>query len=208
LTVRESPLHRYFRRVAVKVDTAGGGENEAQARNDREYFAPILPRDSLNALVRSVVGVDLRSVVWFAPHPRAFRREVKGWLVIGLLVLVALASVARWYALLFAPLILAWAVVAARRTIGHLRWAATDDAVLFTSGWLWRRIVVARFAKIQVVTRRESPFDRRTAMAAVHVDTAGASDGSAIRIPYLARDTADHLYRRLASVASETQFRW
>jgi uncharacterized membrane protein YdbT with pleckstrin-like domain len=87
-------------------------------------------------------------------------------------------------------------------------WAATDEAVAFKSVWLWRRTVVVRFAKIQTVTLHHSPFDRRTGMARVHVDTAGASEGSAINIPYLARAAAMMLYTRLAGEAAQRQFKW
>jgi membrane protein YdbS with pleckstrin-like domain len=69
-------------------------------------------------------------------------------------------------------------------------------------------LVVVRFAKMQVVTLHESPFDRRFAMAAVHVDTAGASLGSALHIPYLTRADADTLHAQLATAAAGTQFKW
>jgi membrane protein YdbS with pleckstrin-like domain len=58
-------------------------------------------------------------------------------------------------------------------------------------------------AKIQAVSRYESPFDRRAAMARVRVDTAGAGERShRIDIPYLAREVADDLYRRLVAGAT------
>jgi membrane protein YdbS with pleckstrin-like domain len=53
-----------------------------------------------------------------------------------------------------------------------------------------------------------NPFDRRTAMARVHVDTAGASEGSAINIPYVAREAAGMLYARLSLEAAQRQFKW
>jgi membrane protein YdbS with pleckstrin-like domain len=92
--------------------------------------------------------------------------------------------------------------------VKHLGWAATDDAILFKSGWLWRRVVVVRFAKMQTVSCLHSPFDRRFQMARVHVDTAGASAGGAVYIPYVARDEAEALYARLSREAAERQFTW
>jgi membrane protein YdbS with pleckstrin-like domain len=57
---------------------------------------------------------------------------------------------------------------------------------------------VARRSRIQAVPKHESPFDRRTGMARVRVDTAGATDFShRVDVPYLARDTAMQLYTRL-----------
>ena len=208
LTVRESPLHRLCSRVAVKADTAGGhGDEHNSSSSEREYLAPILRTAALDDFVRTVAGVSIATICWQRLHPRAFRREVKGWLFPAFLVCVGLAFYVRWYALAAVPVALAWAIVGARQTIKHLGWAATDEAILFRSGWLWRRIVVVRFSKIQTVTRHESPFDRRTQMARIYVDTAGAS-GSVVNIPYVGRDEAQALYARLSLEAAVRQFKW
>jgi membrane protein YdbS with pleckstrin-like domain len=77
------------------------------------------------------------------------------------------------------------------------------------SGWLWRQVTIARLNKIQAVALRESPFDRRAAMARVRVDTAGAGDFShRVDIPYLDRDVARRLADRLAAQAASSAFRW
>lgn len=112
------------------------------------------------------------------------------------------------WSLLIVPALIAWAVIGARQTINHLGWAVTDEAVLFKTGWLWRRTNIVRFAKIQTVTLATSPFDRRLAMARVRVDTAGAAERSRINIPYLPRDIAKALHTKLAQEAAERQFRW
>jgi putative membrane protein len=208
LTIRESPLHRLFRRVAVKADTAGGRVDEQNQSSEREYIAPILRAEALDSFVRAVIGVSVVGVAWTPVHPRAFRREVKGWLVPAVLICAGLAFYFRWYAIAAVPFAFGWAIVGARQTVKHLGWAATEDAILFKSGWLWRRTVIVRFAKIQTITRSETPFDRRTNMARVHVDTAGASLGSVVNIPYLSCHDADALHARLAREAAQRQFRW
>jgi putative membrane protein len=208
LTVRESPLHRYFRRVAVKVDTAGGRADEQNQHSEREYVAPILRTAALDEFLRLIVGVTLAGATWHPPHARAFRREVKGWLIPGLVICALSAFYLRWYAVALLPIVVTWAIAGARQTVKHLGWTTTDDAVLFKRGWLWRRIVIVRFAKIQTVTRHASPFDRRTQMARVYVDTAGASAGSVVDIPYLSSGDADALYARLGQEAAERQFKW
>ena len=210
LTVRETPLHRYFERVAVKVDTAGGrvGEQNQNQHQEREYVAPILRRGMLDDFTREIIGVTFSGVAWRAPHPRAFRREVKGWLVPGLLLAAPLGYSLQWAAIPLVVLTTGWAIIGARQTVRHLGWATTGDAVMFKSGWLWRRMVVVRFAKIQAVTRHESPFDRRAHMARINVDTAGAAVGSVINIPYVAREDADALFAQLARAAAERQFTW
>ena len=208
LTIRETPLHRLFKRVAVKADTAGGRSDQGGAKAEREWLAPILRRDALPGFVRSLLGHPYDAVQWQPVAPGAFRREVKGWLLMALLMFAGLAFWARWSAIAVLPVLIIWAVVCAHQTVTHLGWDITDEALLFKSGWLWRRVVIVRFAKIQTVTLGETPFDRRTVMAAVHIDTAGASERSVVRIPYLPRDTATRLYRQLAGEAAQRQFKW
>ena len=208
LSLYEGPLHRLARRVAIRAYTAGGRPSEG-GRTERESLAPILRQDAAPSLVAEVLdGTNLPAVAWQRVAPGAFRREVKGWLIVAL----ALSGVAlwalRWWALLVVPLLLVWAVVAARRTVDHLGWAVTGEAVLFRAGWLWRRVNIVRFAKIQTVTLAASPFDRRTAMARVRVDTAGATEASRINIPYLSQGVARELHAKLAREAAERQFKW
>ena len=211
LTIREGPLQRLVTRVSVRIETAGGGKLEPGARmNEREWLAPIIHPSAVPSLVREVLPeFDLAAVSWQPVHPRAFRRAVKPALFGTLAVMLPLAGLFNWWALVVLPVAIAWAILVARQRVRHLGWAATDDVVAFRSGWLWRSVTVARVVKIQAVTRLESPFDRRSAMARVRVDTAGASERShRVDIPYLARDTADGLCSRLAVQAASTEFRW
>jgi putative membrane protein len=93
--------------------------------------------------------------------------------------------------------------------VRRLAWGATDDVVAFRSGWLRQHVTLARVTKIQAVTLIESPFDRRSGMAGVRVDTAGAGQRShRIDIRYLARDVARQLHVSLAARAATTVFRW
>jgi putative membrane protein len=97
----------------------------------------------------------------------------------------------------------------ARKGVRALGWSVTDSGVFFRSGWLWRRRTVAPFPKVQAVSVRESPFDRRFRMASVSVDTAGRDEqGHRITVPYLARTTADAIAADVAAQAARTTFRW
>src|SRR5690606_30712300 len=168
--------------VAVSVDTAGGRADEDGAQSDREHIAPLLRREALDPFVDTLIGLRLDGVDWQAPHPRAFRREVKRWLFIAGVIAVPMVATAGWAAMPMVVVLGAWAVVGARQRIRHLRWAETDEAVLFRAGWLWRRLVAVRFAKIQVVRLHDTPFDRWNVMSRVHVDTAGAAHRSVVDI--------------------------
>lgn len=212
LTIREGPLHRLTRRASVRVETAGGGgeENEGGSAKQREWLAPIIRRDELPAFLHDVLPeVDFAAIPWQALHPRAFRREFKSSLIVAVLASLPFVWMLKGWTLVLLAVFAVWAWVHARLYVAHTAWGVTEGAVLFRSGWLWRHVSVARFAKIQTVAMHESPFDRRSAMARVRVDTAGAKTAShRVDIPYLARQTARDLCDLLAARAAQTAFRW
>ncbi len=217
VTVHEGPLQRLFGRVSVKVQTAGGARaggdedgEEKKAQKQREWLAPILHRDALPGLLREVLpGTDLAAVAWQAAHPRAFRRELKSSMIVYSFLALPFVVLLKWWEFGLLAAVLAFAALSARLYVRHFGWATTDRAVLLRTGWAWRQVSVAPFAKIQAVAIHESPFDRRASMARVRVDTAGGSEGSRrVNIPYLSREAAQDLYDRLALQAARTAFRW
>jgi putative membrane protein len=211
ITIHEGPLQRLAGRLAIRAQTAGGTTPEAPGRtSEREWLAPIIRSRAAPALLRDVLSsFDLNDVPWQPVHPRAFRRAVKPALFTGVAVAMPLLGTLGWRASAVLPFTCGWMAFVAWKQVQHLQWCATEDAVMFRSGWLWRRLTVAPLAKIQAVAYAESPFDRRTAMAHVRVDTAGANERShRIDIPYLARETAANLHGRLAAHAAQTTFHW
>jgi putative membrane protein len=214
LTIREGPLYRVARRVSVRVETAGGRAGQEGAATTREWLAPLIRPAALPALIAEVLpeytdGDPRARSDWQPPAPRAFRRAVKPRLFAASLTCIPAALIGGWWAALYAAAILPWSVHAASKYVRHLGWVANDEVVLFKSGWLWRSTSVARVSRIQAVSLRESPFDRRHAMARVRVDTAGAGERShRIDIPYLPRDRAAALQLRLAAQAADTAFHW
>jgi putative membrane protein len=212
LTILEGPLHQLFRRVSVRAETAGGagGEEGEGSKRQREWLAPILRRDALPGFVHELLPeLDLAAVAWNPAHPRAFRREYKGWIVVAVLASLPFVVMLKWWDLALLAVLLAWGFVMSRLYVKHLGWAVTDSAVLLRTGWIRRTVTVVRFTKIQAVAIHESPFDRRAAMARVRVDTAGAGERShRVDIPYLAHETARNLSNFLAAQAARTAFRW
>ena len=91
----------------------------------------------------------------------------------------------------------------------NLAWLASESLVAFRSGWLSQAETIVRVNRVQSVTLRESPLDRRAGMAGVRVDTAGAGERShRVDIPYLDGWSARDLQRRLAGAAARTDFQW
>jgi putative membrane protein len=215
LTVYEGPLHQLFGRASVRVETAGGGdggnggEGEGNAGRQREWLAPIVRRSELPGFLREVLPeLDLEAAAWQGVAPRAVRRKAKSGLLIAAGLSLALAFFLRWWGLPLFALLAGWAYAAAWIYVRHMGWAVTDGAILFRSGWLWRRLTVVRFTRIQAVVLLESPFDRRAGMARVQVDTAGAALVShRVDIPYLSRETAGELCGLLTTQAAQTEFR-
>ena len=210
LTIEEGPWHRLFKRVGVKVETAGGGSGSdgATTAADRAWLAPVLRSTDLPALLHEVLPeVDLTSVEWHGLDALAFRRAFRSLLMFGLPGAGALVMVLTWWTPALVTTIVVWALVNSTQYVRRTGWTMTATAVVFRSGWIWRSITVAPFAKIQAVALRESPFDRGWGMAAVEVDTAGTGGGR-VTIPFLARETAGELHASLAVEASRTEFKW
>jgi putative membrane protein len=208
VTIREGPWHRVGDRVSVGVQTAGGRVEQGK-ESTRSWLAPLAHRAALAQLLNGILPEATAEVDWQPVHPRGVRREFAGSMVFVLPASAGLASAIGLWALAPFVILTAWGYVHARRSVAALRWAVSNETVQFASGWIWRSRLAAPLAKVQVVSRHESPFDRRHGMASVFADTAGRAQGDyAIRIPYLAAPTARALAGRLAADAARTSFRW
>ena len=210
LTIREGPLHRLLGRASVRVETAGGDAKVQGSTSQREWLAPIITQDKLTPFLTAVLpGVDLAAVDWQTAQPAAYRRALRIGLLFALPRVFVIAWLFGWWSILWLPLPLLWAIVGSRKFVQYLRWGLSDQAVAFRSGWIWQATTVARFNKIQTVTLKESPFDRRWTMASVRIDTAGASQEShRVDIPFLQKDAAAELFNRLTTTAEQSEFRW
>ncbi|MDH3734847.1 MAG: PH domain-containing protein [Gemmatimonadota bacterium] len=210
LTIHQSPLHRLAGRAAVRVETAGGSRYEQTEEAHRQWLAPIIRHERLPAFVHEVLPeLDYEAVHWERVADGARGRVFKEAAAVATLFSAPLFFVLGFGGLITYSLALGWAWLYATTYVAHLGWTVTNGAVLFKSGWLWRRISVARFAKIQTVSVRQTPFDRRRRMARLRVDTAGAGSGShGVHIPYLPDGRAWELNEALTAEAARTAFKW
>lgn len=209
VTIRETLLHRWFRRVEVRVETAGGRQG-ADEGVSRQLLMPLLERRRLHELLRAIQPqLDLDAVEWRGLDPQAWRRiarrNVAGWL---LAALAATRIVGVW-AGITAALLLPLALWLARLRFNRMAYALTAHTTVYRSGWWVRYISAVRFGKMQVLRLSQSPFDRRWRMAGVQIDTAGARmGGHRVGIPYLPLGEARGVYDRLCGEAATTEFRW
>ena len=208
LTLREGPWHRLTDRVSLQVQTAGGKAG-TDGKSTRTWLAPLVHRDAVFQLIASILPEVATAVEWQPVHPRGVRREFAGMMFVVVPLFAASAWTFGWGAFAVLPVLLLWSLLYSRRTVGALRWGVSEDAVHFASGWIWRSRLAAPLTKVQVVSRHETPFDRRHGMASVAVDTAGQQmAGYSIHVPYLAAPVAVALSERLSAAAARAPFRW
>jgi putative membrane protein len=204
----ESLLHRWFDRVTLNVDLAGdsGGGDQSDANKSRaRWLAPVCTASAAPALIATA----LPSIDWneepdwqpLAPQARGriFRRS-------AVLSVLLVTGPAVWYlhegaiVIMLSCIPLAW--MHAHLYTKHTRWALARDAVMFRSGWLTRRLTIVPRDRVQALSIDASPFDRRSRMANIYVDTAGGGAMRAgIRIRYLAADVAEKLASALYRTA-------
>lgn len=208
VVIREGPWHRWSGRSSIAVQTAGGTAGE-EASTRRAWLAPLVHNVDVPRLLDTVIADAPAEPTWHPVLPRGAGREFVGSLFLVLPISAAALYLLQLRGLWIMAILTVWAIVHARRSVEAIRWTTSGGAIQFTSGWIWRKLLMAPLGKIQVVSRHETPFDRRHRMASVFVDTAGrARVDYSIRIPYLARSDADTLAEHLAASAAQTAFRW
>ena len=201
-----SLLHRLFKRASVNVDLTGdrsvaAAEEGKQAKT--RWLAPVCREEEAAMLIAvALPTLDVSTEPqWRSLAPGARGRILRRTLVMWTLISTAPAI---WWLGWGAPFIvlagipLAW--MHAHLYVAHTAWALSPDALRFRRGWLTRRLTVAPRNRVQSVRLAESPFDRRSRMASVLVDTAGSGIGlRTIHIRYLDTSVAealtDDLYR-------------
>jgi membrane protein YdbS with pleckstrin-like domain len=122
----------------------------------------------------------------------------RGKLFRQLLIALVCFAILRWWALLILIAMLAWSAYSTPRTARSVNWSITDRLFLYRSGWLRKVFLLSWLNKVQVLATTEGYFDRRTGMAALHVDTSGGGASVAFLPAEVARATKSELYARAA----------
>ncbi len=203
--IEETLLRRPLGLAALKIETAGAGQQQRQGAQSggSEAYVPITRRGDVGRLIRAVFedarleGVELHPV-----HPVSRRRSF-----VRLAVPIVLGTaVAAWFdprGLALAALLLpAWFF--ARAEFRARAWARPEGYTLIRSGVVTRINAVVPERKIQTLHLRATPFQRRLGLTTLLVDTAGG--GSASRAVDLHIDTAHPLLLSLAADAERA--RW
>lgn len=219
LTAIESPLHRWFGRQSIELRTVGGGGDDPSAGPENaapkaksQWLAPMVATARVPQLLKEVLPeVEIEAVAWTPLARRSWLRILRRWLVVvGGGAMLGAVLFGSWTATL------AWsasgsllALAHARLYVKHAAYSLTPWGIAFKSGWWDRTTKIVRYSKIQTIARGETPFDRRSGMASVRIDTAGAERiGHTIDIPFLDADVATAVAQRISNESSQHAFRW
>ena len=219
LTTTASPLHRWFNRQAIELRTVGGSGGDLDTsleggtpKAKSQWLAPMIDSSRVPSLLNEILpSIDLDNVNWQPIAQRAWLRLFRRWLiVVALVTLLVGGLLGSWLVVpVFAVPASLLALVHARLFVSHASYSLTPWGVVFKSGWWDCSVKLVRYSKIQTVERGETPFDRRTGMASVRIDTAGAERiGHTIDIPFLESGTAAAVSQRLHDEVSRREFRW
>jgi putative membrane protein len=201
LVVGESWLARRLGLRTLTCDIAAGAnvanENEGQRLR---WLAPVARPDDVRRVALDVApGLDADAMQWRPLHPDAWRRMYKQYAIVWTLLAIPATINFGWQVALAAWVgMLAWSVFAARGNARFGGWACDGSTVAYRTGWFNRTWMLARVGKGQAVGLHRSPFDRRAGMAAVTLDTAGASAmANEMKVSYLAEADARELAEAL-----------
>lgn len=207
-TLRETTLHRLFKRRALEIDTATSQQDPSREKTLHE-LAPLATPDACDALVRHVLPkVGWPAQDWRPLHPRAWQRLLLGDLVFCVAMLAAAGWLFGAWGLL-ALLWLPWAWLVARRHAARAGYLLDGELVAVREGWWSRHWRFAEIDKLQALQLRQSPLDKRFGMASLWLDTAGAGAmAPALRIRYLPVAEARALHARLARDVAARKLAW
>lgn len=209
LTVRNSMLHRWFKRLTVSVETAGGVNHENQGLALKE-IAPLIKAEHRTDMLRNIQPeVSWDAIQWQPIERKALRRIIKRLTVMSLLPAVPLYFSHWSYAAASFAILVLLSFLYARAYIKHTAYCLDNDMIGFKSGVIFKKETYVRLSKIQTVQVKESLFDRRYGMAKLEVDTAGAMVGAHhVEIPYIMLEDALQIQNKLVHRVSNKQFVW
>lgn len=211
ISIQQNLWMKWMHISSIRIETAGGSGKETEAAAgsvSSRWFIPVITDDKVAGIVNQLrEGLEWREAEldWRPLSPRTARRLTRLAIFKSICIgLFGLAFTRPWGMLLglAASVPLVWY---ANKISRAMKYARTDDGVVYRSGLLTRKVSMTFFDRIQTLRVGQSPFDRRWSMAQLSVDTAAAGPAEhTIRIPYLPEDFAEHEYREILQRVSES----
>jgi putative membrane protein len=199
---------RWMGLASLRIETAGGGGRSENGTTtvSRRWFVPVMPETEIPHLAGFLrpglqwqeAGIDWRPLATTAGK-RLMRIAVLQSLLVAGLGMVATRPWGWLAGLAALPLLLGWA----RKKARSMRYSRTARFVVYRSGVLNRKTSLTFFDKVQTVTVRQTPFDRRWKMATLAVDTAASGPAEHnIQVRYLEDEFARREFDSIAQTAS------
>ncbi len=207
IKIKHSPLHRYFNKVAIKMETAGGVTE--QNGITMRWIAPLVSRFNGQQLIAKIQPeVNWQAIEWLGLETRAWKRVFKRMMLFLLVPMVPLVYFYHWVGL--TPLLLTPLVyIYAKAYIDKAGYAVNDQIVAYRHGVFFHSLSIVKITKIQNITYLQTPFDRRNQMARLSVDTAGSNPVTQdINLHYLDVEKVDELMLQLSEKVSQSKFVW
>lgn len=210
ISVQQNFWMRWMGLSSIRIETAGGsGKEPADATKSvsGRWFVPVVPDDQVASIVEQLrPGLEWRldELDWKPLSPQAEKRAMRVAAILSLgVALLSLGAIRPWGFLLGLVVFVPMAYLAIRSSRA-MRYARTEEGVVYRSGLLTKKMSMTFFDRIQTVRFAQSPFDRRWKMAELSVDTAAAGPAThTIKIPYLADDFAKSEYMKILARASQ-----
>ena len=191
ISVHQRLIMRWFGLASVRIETAGGGGSSEDASESvsKRWFVPVIPHEQVPSLLASLRP----GLVWqpesldFQPlHRRATQRLCRLAVISSILVGVVGLFFSLYFGWVIGLVVLPLFWNLAIRKGKAMRYARTENGVVYKSGVLTKKVSMTFFEKIQTLSYSQSPFDRRWGMARLGIDTAAAGPAEhLISIPYL-----------------------
>ncbi len=207
VSVHHNPLYRLTGRVIVSLRSAEGPQMQ-DTIPQKQRVAPILKTDRQWSLLREIFSAPtLGEPEWKSVSEGAFRRlfvRTAFWITLAMLPAYLFPPLNRvhWSIPIIHASLLALAALNARGSSKRLGWAVNRGMFWVRSGWVIRRMMVARLNRVQGVSIKRSPFDRLHGTASLLVDTAGYTN-LPFKVPFLPIRNARALQTFLAADSTQ-----
>ena len=131
LTIEEGPLHRLFKRVGVKVETAGGGTGATAGRRrpigrgSRRFSGLLIYRRCYTRCSRKSISPALNGKAFMRARSVARSGSL---LMFGVPAAGALVMVLNWWTPALVAAVVVWALIYSRQYVRRTGWAMTRHA--------------------------------------------------------------------------------
>ena len=214
ITLYESVLHRLCKRMTISCKTAG---NSAQGDGGTKFdaLAPLITQHEAKQLLKKVfpelswVYLKQDSAEW-SPIPfRSWIRAVKWKIFFSILFCLFLAIWLKHWALAVFITASMWSIYSARREAKYAAYIYHNDYMVYRSDWINKTISVVPLQKAHALELKQNIFDKRHAMAAFEIDTAGVSFlEHGIDIRYMEYKEAQRIYSQVIQRTNQLDFQW